>query len=155
MAAADVQIVPAEMFHVELLAPHTRQADREELWAAAMVTPETAMRVGIATSPMSWTGSVNGEILCMFGVAPVSLLGGLGAPWLIGADAIERYQMAFLRHSRPMVQQMRDRFPVMTNHVDDRNKVAIRWLRWLGFVMGEAEPHGPFGLPFRKFEMRA
>lgn len=155
MATADVRIVPAQAEHIAPLAQHARAADVAELWAAARLTPEGAMRIGLPLSPLAWTGFVGDDTVCMFGVTPVSLLGGVGAPWLIGTEHVERYQMAFLRHSRPMVAAMLQRFPLLINHVDARNTVAVRWLRWLGFAMAEPAPYGPFGVPFRKFEMRA
>lgn len=90
----------------------------------------------------------------MFGVAPASLVGGLGVPWMIGTDAIERYQFTFLRHCRPCVDQMRLLYDTLVNWVDDRNVVAQRWLRWLGFHVEQPEPYGPDGIPFRRFTWR-
>lgn len=45
-------------------------------------------------------------------------------------------------------------FALLTNYVDARNAVSIRWLRWLGFEIEPAAPFGIHGLPFHRFSMR-
>lgn len=47
----------------------------------------------------------------MFGVSPASMIGGNGAPWLVGTSRIEKYQKTFLRHCRPVLQQMLAVYP--------------------------------------------
>lgn len=148
------RVVPAMAEHVALVAPRVREADRAELWASGRSTPEQALAYGFSHSSSAWTGFVDDVPVCMFGVAPVSLLGGLGSPWMIGTDAIEAHQFAFLRRCRPCVEQMRSLYDVLVNWVDDRNVVAHRWLRWLGFTLHAPEPHGPDGVLFRRFDWR-
>lgn len=148
------RIEPAQVGHVALVAPRVRQADRDELWASSHETPFDALATGVQISTSAWTGFVGDEPVCMFGVAPASLLGAVGVPWMIGTDAVERHQMAFLRRCRPCVDRMRSLYDVLVNYVDDRNVVAQRWLRWLGFHVGPAAPHGVEGLPFRRFMWR-
>jgi hypothetical protein len=46
-------------------------------------------------------------------------------------------------------------YPVLRNYVDQRNTVSIRWLRWLGFRMGEPAVMGAARVPFVPFEMSA
>lgn len=148
------EVVPAEEAHVDAMLGRIRQADIDELWASNRVTPEEALRAGLRLSTSVWTGMVDGRPICMFGVVPASLLGGVGVPWMIGTTDIERHQHAFLRRCRPHVAHMRRLYTHLANMVDARNRVAMRWLRWLGFRLGEPVPHGPDGLPFRPFEMR-
>lgn len=150
-----VEVVPATLEHVADLAPRVRAADAAEIWAAARLTPEAALALGVRVSTGAWVGLVDGEVVCMFGVSPRSLIGGTGVPWMLGSDLIERHQMTFLRRCRPVVAWMRELYPVLANHVDDRNEAAKRWLRWLGFELADPAPHGPDRLPFRRFEMRA
>jgi hypothetical protein len=150
-----VEIVEATLEHVADLAPRVREADRAEIWAAARLTPESALRDGLRVSTGAWAGLIDGEVVCMFGAAPLSILEGKGSPWMLGSDLVERHQRIFLRHSRPVVAAMRSLYPVLVNHVDDRNAAAKRWLHWLGFRLGPAEPRGPDRIPFRRFEMRA
>lgn len=149
-----VRVVPAEMAHVPLVAARARQADRDELWAGGRITAFDALAVGVESSTSAWTGFAGDDPICLFGVAPASLLGGIGIPWLIGTDEVERHQMAFLRRCQPHVATMRSVYDTLVNWVDDRNVVAQRWLRWLGFHVEPPAPFGPDGMPFRRFIWR-
>jgi hypothetical protein len=96
----------------------------------------------------------DGRVVCMFGVAPVNLLGDTGVPWLLGSDDIERHAVTFLRGSKRYIAEMSRDYRLLTNYVDARNTLSIRWLKWLRFDILAAEPYGPFGLPFHRFELR-
>lgn len=109
-----------------------RPADVDEM-AALGTTPERALRGGMAVSDWTMTGVVDGVPVCMFGVAPQSVLSGIGRPWMLAATGLEAAQVPFLRASRPVVRAMRASYPRLINLVDARNAVAMRWLRWLGF----------------------
>jgi hypothetical protein len=146
-------VVSADTGHVALIASRARRADRDELWAASRMTPAEALLYGMAEGN-AFTGIVEGEPVCMFGIVRANVLGGLGVPWLVGTDGIERNARAFLRESRPVFDALRTGYHTLANHVDERNAVAHRWLRWLGFTLLQPEPHGPDGLPFRPFYWR-
>lgn len=152
--ARSVEVVAATVAHAEAMLPHMRQADIDECWAAARHTPEQALLDGLRYSTACWAGIVDGEVVCMFGVAPLSLLGAVGIPWMLGTDAIERHQFAFLRRSRAYLPTMMALYGTLANYVDERNVVAQRWLRWMGFALREPEPFGPDRMLFRRFEMR-
>jgi ribosomal protein S18 acetylase RimI-like enzyme len=88
-----------------------------------------------------WTGTglIDGVPVCMFGVAPIDMLAGLGQPWLVTTNAVARHERVFLRRCRPVVAAMLDSYPRLTNIVHADNVRAIKWLRWLGFKFkGEA-----------------
>lgn len=152
-----VELVPATPEHVGAIAANARQADIDELHAATNETPETCLLRGLRVSAQPRTGIVDGEVVCMFGVTPVSILGGVGTPWMVGTRAMERLtvQKALLRESRAAFAAMRDQFPTaLYNLVDARNGAAIRWLRWLGFEFGPVYPMGADQLPFHLFYWR-
>lgn len=150
----DVRIVPALPCHAELIAENVREADRRELWAAACKTPADVMNQALDRSVLAWTGFIDGNPVCMFGVTPGAPLSGCGIPWMVGTKHLDRYATLFLRRCRPVVEEMLDGYDLLHNYVDNRNVRAIHWLKWLGFTMGEPEPYGPFRMPFRAFEMR-
>ena len=149
-----VEIVKATYEHAEMMAPFVREADRDELWATCLITPLRALTVSVEASAKAWTGFINDEPICMFGVSPISILGGVGAPWMIGTYGIYRHAKTLLSHSKRCLDEMLESYPVLMNYVDARNKAAIRWLRWLGFTIYEPEPWGILKLPFHRFEMR-
>lgn len=151
---AVVEVLPATPEHIALVAEAVRPADVRELWAASHSTPEAVMDVGLRCSAVAWTGFVDGRVCCMFGVAPVSIVSGIGAPWMVTTHHLERHEMAFLRRCRRYLREMLGRYNHLVNFVDARNESAIRWLTWMGFTMHEPVPHGVEGLPFRFFEMK-
>lgn len=150
-----VSVVAAKPAHIDRLAPRTREADRAELWAGWRHTPAQSLRHGLDHSSHVWTGLIDFEPVCMFGVVPASILGGSGVPWLIGTDALVANQILFLRRCRPQVERMQRLYQHLQNNVAADNAAAVRWLEWLGFTMHAPRPLGPDGVLFRLFEWRA
>lgn len=152
-------IVPATLDHVLAMAPQLRQADIDELTAAGNDDPVKALVQSFRMSTMSWAGLVIEDgvehVACIFGVAPLNLLGGKGVPWLLGTDLIERHGMAFLRRNRKFIPIMMTLYNHLENHVDARNTVAIAWLKWLGFAFDDPVPYGPRQVPFLRFQLRS
>lgn len=148
-----VAVVEAMPEHVPLIVRDVRQADVDEMMAAAEITPEFAMWKGLALSTHAWTGFIDQEPVCMFGVSPRSLLSGRGFVWMIGTNGLDRHAREFLLGSRTEVARMRSLYNLLENHVDARNTKAIRWLRWLGFEIGPARRYGPHGALFHYFKL--
>lgn len=151
---AEIAIRPATIGDGIDLAPRLREADRLEIAAASGRPPAVELRHSLKVSAEAWAGTVDGVAACIFGVGVLSLLGGIASPWLLGSDLIERHAFAFARRNRKMVRRWSEAFPVLSNFIDARNTVSIRWLGWLGFTILPPVPHGVAGLPFHPFEMR-
>lgn len=149
----EVSIVPATFR--DSLVLELRRADREEVRALTGRSPRQVLVESVERSAMAWAGWADGNLVCLFGVVPVSLAGVTGVPWLLGSDEVCSYSRQFLRRNKDYVLEMLRAFPVLRNVVDARNEVSIRWLRWLGFKMQAPRPMGVHGLPFIEFTMRA
>ncbi len=137
------------------IAEGMRMADRAEVWAASRRTPEQALSFSFQNSALVFTGLADGNPFVMFGVGEQSRLLGVGVPWLLGTDEIARHAVPFLRRCGFWKKRLLADYRVLKNHVDNRNQLSIRWLRWIGFSLSEPRPHGPDGLLFRAFELRA
>jgi hypothetical protein len=148
------RIVPATEDHILGIAPRMRRADEEEVRAASGRCPVGALMHSLERSDFAYTVFFDGQPETMFGCGTVDLLSKTGAPWLLGTDALERNRRHFLRGSRYWVAEMRKRYSVLRNMVDDRNTVSKRWLEWLGFELSEPMPYGYERLSFRVFEMK-
>jgi hypothetical protein len=153
MSAPVVEIRPATVADAKALV--LRAADREEVDALTGRDPRAVLVESVERSVSAWAGVVDGELVCLFGVAPLSLAGVTGVPWLLGSDAVARFGGPFLRCNRTYLREMLREFPVLRNVVDARNAVSIRWLGWLGFTLGTPQPMGVRGLPFIPFVMSA
>ena len=149
------EIVPATLEHAEELAENMRWPDVEEVWATAHVYPLQATLLTMEVSHDAMTGLADGEVVCMFGVASAMIISTTGVPWLLTTDLVGKHAKPFLRRNKKVVAEMLVAYPFLRNYVDERNTVAIKWLKWLGFNVMPPVPFGVEGLPFHPFEMRA
>lgn len=148
-----VSVRAARLDDALVVAANMREADRAEVWASSHATPERAIREALRVSTAAWVGYYDGRPVCVFGVAPLNMVAGIGSPWLLGTDELVERPAAFLRRCRPYVARMLAVYPKLVNHVDDRNEASKRWLSWLGFTLCEPEPYGPDRVPFRPFHL--
>lgn len=155
MSSADKRIVPSAADLVAHVAANLRQADTDEIWAFYGRDPELLVMESFEKSHLAWTGLLDGEPVVTFGCCTEDRLETTGVPWLAGTPALERVPFTFARMSHPFLRRIMGRHLRLTNHVDTRNTLAIRWLRWLGFTLGPAAPAGPFGMMFHHFWMEA
>lgn len=130
-----------------------RPADLAEIEEGCGIGIRQALDDGLRMSvePLLILG--NGQPLAAFGEVSLNPGAGIGVPWLISTIHVERHARGFLRACRPLLQRMSERHPYLANQIDARNTVAIRWLQWLGFLVGEPVPHGPHQIPFRPFHL--
>jgi len=147
----NVEIIQARVSHIALIEFNARPADVIELWDFACVTPAQAMYHGLNQARLARTGFIDGEAVCMMGVNTVSAVSGIGRPWLIGTNLIDKYAKTFLRRCRPVVEEMMSDYKRLENYIDVRNVKAIAWLEWLSFEMADPQPMGIYRKPFIKF----
>jgi len=136
---------------VKLIAADMRQADAVEIMASHGHTPIDALRAGWAES--SYSMIVNEDLMpiAMFGLVINSYVTGAGTPWLLATNRAMNHKREFLIQSPKVISRMLDICPRLSNHVHVENKTTIRWLRWLGFTIGDAVPVGVNAEMFHKF----
>ncbi len=145
------EIVPATVDHAFELSRTMRLEDREEAWALDHLTPWEAIQVSVGHSGNIYSGLVDGQVLCMFGVGKRTLLSEIGFPWMLSSTLVPKHVRAWMRGSQIAFKQMQSEAKVLENYVDARYTAAVRWLKWLGFTIHPAEPFGVDKLPFHKF----
>lgn len=92
---------------------------------------EQFMRV-VRSSATLWVGTVDGEFVCVWGLAPPSMLSQRAYLWLHVTPALRGHEFIFIRRSQIAVQEMLQLYPEIVGHVERDNAKAKRWLRWLG-----------------------
>ncbi len=147
----DTVIVRMTREHLEYVAEHCRETDRKEIYLQSGLDPHLALDVTAEFAEGAWAGIHKGVPVAVFGVNRASILSDIGVPWLVATDGIMDCQIAFLRLGRNHMKRIFRAFPVMSNYVWEKNHAAIRWLKWLGFDIGEPETYGAGHAQFRRF----
>jgi len=128
----EITCVPVELWHVEHVAEHMRDADRHEVLVLGGLTPREALDMSLASTGPRWTALFNGEPAAIFGVASISLMGGTGIAWLLGTALLETHWRAFAKTSRPVIRELLARYDRLINTLHVDNTLSMRWLTWLG-----------------------
>jgi len=97
---------------------------------------------------------IDGEVVCAFGVVATPKK-GVGRPWMVGTSTIDRHSIEFLRSSKVVLTDLLRRWDLLVNYADTRNLRGLRWLKFMGFTIHEAEPLGERQLMFHRFEKEA
>jgi hypothetical protein len=136
--------------HLEQLAPRLRQLDYQELEAARGfdMQPLEVLLDAWRISAVTYAAELAGQAIACWGVHPVSVMGGIGVPWLLTSDEITRRPLAAATLARPALGVLLDVYPRLIQWVDARHEPALRFVRWLGFHVEDAQPYGPYGMPF-------
>lgn len=130
-----IEIVPAKLTHVGPIAVNMREIDQLECRIFGH-SPKDALRLGLMASTIAWTALVDGKPVAMFGASTVSLLDGIGRPWMLMTDEAVRHQKALVRFGRIYTAAIHRHYARLENWVHVDNSAAIRWLSRLGFAVG-------------------
>lgn len=145
-------IVPAQDWHLDYVTLTIRKEDAEELYAASgRIAKECIGEAKGLCDIYTWL--CDDVPLAVFGV--VDRGDGIGNPWAIFTCEARKHKYELARSSQFVINILKRDFALLYNYVDDRNSLAIRWLKWLGFRMSEPLPYGPFGCMFRLFDWRS
>lgn len=145
---------PISVEAIEYVAENMREADAEEVWASSMSTPKEALLSSIAVSDYVNVAYADDTPLVIFGLVKGDVLSGRGTPWLLGTEDALKYKRQFLLQTPAVIREMLTICPVLENFVHDKNRVSIRWLRWLGFTIEAPQATGVNGEMFHRFYMR-
>ena len=149
----DVRHVLATPEHVLELSPRMRAADREELLACGYPSVEEALYVAIEISNgFAFACYFDDQLAFLWGAAPEGTK-GVGVPWLLTSDLVEKFQFSFWAESKAVLPLILQKFPRLVNVVHAKHTASVRYLNRLGFIVEKAEPFGKKGEDFHKFTM--
>jgi len=78
-----------------------------------------------------YTGFVDGEFICCWGLIPPTFLSTQAYLWMWAPEPI-KHQFLFIRQSQVQVQHMLERYESIVGHCRDDARSAKRWVKWLG-----------------------
>jgi len=137
---------------VPFMADRLRPEDTSEVYAAGGLSPLEALDAGLRHTP-SCLSAVNerDEPVAMAGVVP-SPDPMVGYIWMLATTEIEKHPISFLRLGIKEATIWQSQYPILTNCVDERNELHIKWLRWMGFTFIRRHPeYGHEQRPFLEF----
>ena len=127
-----------------------REKTRELILASRgdRITPEEVRNLDSCLSLAThiWVGTLNGAIVCAWGLIPPSLLAEEAYLWLYHTALVEEHKFLFVRYSQIMMEEMLQVYPVIVGVTDRNSASSIRWLKWLG---AEFTDNGDDYIPFR------
>lgn len=151
---AEIKFRPITSDDFKIVHDHIRRENVEELQMQDGLELEQIMQWCVDNSDVALTGEIDGEPVCLFGVVSADTPGE-GAPWMFGSSLIDKHAVAFLKASRHVVATFLAEWDHLQNWTDARNTRGLRWLKFMGFTIHPAEPHGPKGLLFHRVEKRS
>jgi len=128
-----LQVVPATEALIRRMAPNLRQDDLNELQAHGYTDPLIPLLMGLHGEVQECVIDEAGEPVVAWGIGK-SHMEGVGFVWLMATNEIETHKTEFIRRCRGLLPGAFEKFHTLTNFVDVRNTLHIRWLRWMGFT---------------------
>ena len=99
----------------------------------ALTEVETTKLAGMMQISSSvYSGMIDGELVCIWGFVPPSLLSDEAYLWLCATPRLEDHKFLFIRHSQRVVEKMLETYPRIVGFCDEGNRLAIQWITWLG-----------------------
>lgn len=127
--------------HIRYIADNMRDEDRAEILALGKNDIYTALMGGMTESDFSVAVvAQDGTPLTVLGVVRRGIITGTGTPWLLSSVDALQHRRQFLLLSKDVVGEMLEFCPRLENYVHSKNKLSIRWLKWIGFKIHFKDP---------------
>lgn len=139
------------LFDIDYLARNARQADKDEALLFAGKTIWEALNETKDIFDNSFVWEVDGRLVCMYGVTPVS--DKVGVIWFLATDEFDNYKDFVKKHCKKVCNILLMGYDHVYNYVYVGHDKALRWVKWLGFTVHEPAPVGIKGDLFCKFEV--
>lgn len=108
------------------------EADVAEIKALTGSDPQQTLRDSVKVTPEPWVVYMDGQLVAVYGVAPVPEQ-TFGMPWFLSTGDMKLFTREFLKGSKAALQRLHSEYEALSNVVDSRHTAALRWLIWLGF----------------------
>lgn len=136
----------------EYVAQHLREEDKLEVTSLGY-TPWEAVVLSSRGSDVSYTALLDDTPIMVFGVN-LPTAGDVGEIWALGTPLCRKVAMSMIHRTKEILKVFLDICPAMENWCDARYSASLRWLRLIGFEVGEPEPYGINGEEFCHISIR-
>lgn len=132
------------------LSSRLRPEDATEVALSSSESTEALLVHSVSMSQECYAAEVDGLVIALWGVHRYQLV--IGVPWLLASPEVSRYAKRLVADGRAWVDHISITHPVLTNFVHAGNKSSLRWLKHLGFTIGQLYPeYGVGKAPFYQF----
>jgi hypothetical protein len=145
--APQISSRPATLADMRALSATLRPEDRAEIEAIGQKPRHFLIHLWL-TSPYRRAYFVDGRIAAVAGYQG-TLLSTIGHAWMLTTPEVERVPIGFLKAARQGRDEMLESVSALISGVAASYERSIRFMRLLGFEIGEPHPVPPFGRLFR------
>jgi hypothetical protein len=121
------------------LSKNLRKEDIEEVSLIGL-TPLNSLLRGYIFSEECYSAFVDGKLSGMFGVTNINQPEGWASIWFLGSDDMFKVKRNWLIDGKKYINHFLEKYKILTNCVDIRNKKHIYWLMRMGAVFTEIFP---------------
>lgn len=152
-----MKIVKGSVDYANELSDHLRPIERRELWASHARPAWSIIPNTIKNSAESYAVfNDDKQLMCMTGVVPFHtdiLTGGQASPWLLSTHHMQPRPL--LQWTKLFIEKWKTEYWLLFNYIHEPYKASIRWAKWSGFKVYDAEPYGPRNELFHRIEIRS
>ena len=148
-----IEYLKPTQFDINHLADNMCAADTAEVWASHRHTPRQAIEAGVNSSDYMTAVRMDGVPIGIYGLGVRDILIGEGTLWMLTTDGMRKAWRDLVTVTPLVIEGMFSVCTRLSNHVHADNKMSIRWLRSLGFIIEPPEPIGVGGEMFHEFYM--
>jgi len=105
----------------------------------------TVFETVLLSSSDVWTGWIDGNFACVWGLCPPTILSDRAYLWLYTTDRVKGNEFVFVRQSQIAMREMLQHFKTIYGYCAEGADASRRWLRLLGARFDEpSEGRVPF-----------
>ena len=130
-SAADIEVVAANM----------GEEDLKEFHAAGLDIDPVEWALNAARQGPVWIATTSGDPIAIYGLLPVSVMSRTATPWLMPTPLIAHRSVvrAMAAYGGVEVRRIAQGYRRLAGQKMATATREIRWLKWLGFTVGEVE----------------
>lgn len=108
-----------------------KAADVAEILASNGMTPEQAIEFSAKYSARCEAIVVNGQVEAIWGYTEISP--ETAVPWMLSSEALVADARQLVVEGRRIIGGLKERYTMLYNYVDARNRASLEWLQAIGF----------------------
>jgi hypothetical protein len=129
-----IEEVEANLNHVIELGQNLRLEDKREVVAkTGEINYKDVISNGWLKSDYSRTVLVNGQVAFVWGVCSSPEDPKIGSPYMLSTPLIEQIPITIGRRCKPRIEEMIDKYSILFNYIDSRNKLHLNFIKHCGF----------------------